>query len=71
MTLRISVVGPESSGKSTLSQALAQELHAPWVAEYVREYFAHKGSSDYELADIVAIARGQLAAEAALRLPRC
>ena len=65
MSLRISVVGPESSGKSTLSQALAQALHAPWVAEYVREYFTNKGSSDYELADIVAIARGQLAAEAA------
>lgn len=69
MTLRIAVVGPESSGKSTLSQALAQAINGSWVAEYVREYFAHKGSSDYELADIVAIARGQLAAEAAFDAP--
>ncbi|NHQ87497.1 ATP-binding protein [Iodobacter sp. HSC-16F04] len=62
--MRIAIVGPESSGKSTLAQDLSTALSAPWVAEYVREYFAQKGSNDYQLSDIIAIARGQLAAEA-------
>ncbi|MBY0445239.1 MAG: ATP-binding protein, partial [Burkholderiales bacterium] len=58
--MKIAIVGPESCGKSTLAQDLADALKAPWVAEYVREYFAQKGTSDYQLSDIVAIAQGQL-----------
>jgi nicotinamide riboside kinase len=41
--MKIAIVGPESSGKPTLARDLAAALHAPWVAEYVREYFADKG----------------------------
>ncbi len=67
--MKIAIVGPESCGKSTLAQDLADALNATWVAEYVREYFAKKGTSDYQLSDIIAIAQGQLKAEAAHKAP--
>lgn len=37
---RIDVVGPESSGKTTLSQALASVLPAEMVAEHLRSFVA-------------------------------
>ena len=64
MSHKIAIVGPESSGKTTLAQDLARQLACPWVPEYVRQYFTERGDANYELADIVNIARGQLAAEA-------
>jgi NadR type nicotinamide-nucleotide adenylyltransferase len=67
--MKIAIVGPESCGKSTLAQDLADALNAPWIAEYVREYFAQKGSSDYQLSDIIAIAQGQIKAESANKAP--
>ncbi|WP_283148290.1 ATP-binding protein [Silvimonas soli] len=63
MTRKIAIVGPESSGKTTLARDLAAALGCDWVPEYVREYFAAKGNSDYVLDDIVAIAHGQRAVE--------
>lgn len=36
--LRICVIGAECTGKTTLCQALSQELHCPWVGEYLREF---------------------------------
>jgi HTH-type transcriptional repressor of NAD biosynthesis genes len=35
---RIRVVGAESTGTTTLAQAIAAELHVPWVPEYGRLY---------------------------------
>jgi nicotinamide riboside kinase len=35
---RICLIGAESTGKTTLAQALARELNSPWVAEYLREF---------------------------------
>ena len=61
---RIAIVGPESTGKSALAQALASHYQTPWVPEYAREYLAHLPRS-YREADLWAIAQGQLAAEAA------
>lgn len=37
-TLRIALLGPESSGKSTLAAALAERLDATCVPEYARDY---------------------------------
>ncbi|SCK17874.1 AAA family ATPase [Vogesella sp. LIG4] len=68
--LRIAIVGPESCGKTTLAADLAAALQqhgvaAALVAEYARDYYA---SREYRPtpADVLAIARGQLAAEDAL-----
>ncbi len=38
MTTRVTVIGPESSGKTTLAQALAARFAAPWVPEAARRY---------------------------------
>ena len=58
----ISIVGPESSGKTTLARALANRFHAPWVEEYARAYLS--GRPAYDETDLDRIARGQLALEA-------
>ena len=38
VALRIVVVGAESTGTTTLSKALAEKFHTPWVPEYGRLY---------------------------------
>lgn len=38
---RIAIVGPESTGKSTLSKYLAKYYHTQWVPEYARYYCAN------------------------------
>lgn len=54
--------GPESSGKSWLSAELQQRFGGLLVGEYVR-HFIEQNPRDTCLADIPAIARGQLAWE--------
>jgi NadR type nicotinamide-nucleotide adenylyltransferase len=56
--LKVSITGPESTGKSTLSEQLAQHYNTLWVPEYARSYIGGLDRS-YTLADIEAIARGQ------------
>ncbi len=60
--IRIAVTGPESTGKTTLAQQLAQHFDTVWVPEYVREYFEINGSN-YAYDDLTKIAKGQLALE--------
>jgi nicotinamide riboside kinase len=59
---RISLTGPESAGKSTLATQLAAHYGTVFVPEYARQYLEENGAS-YTLADLEAIAHGQLAAE--------
>ena len=61
MTQIISIVGPESSGKTTLARALAKRLDAPWVEEFARAYLS--GRPAYDETDLETIARGQMALE--------
>ncbi len=61
VTRIISIVGPESSGKTTLARALATRFRAPWVEEYARGYLS--GRPTYDETDLDMIARGQLALE--------
>ncbi|RYE24234.1 MAG: ATPase [Sphingobacteriales bacterium] len=56
------VIGPESTGKSTLSEALAKELNTVWVPEYARGYLEQIGRL-YVQNDLVEIAKGQLKSE--------
>ncbi len=59
---RISLTGPESAGKSSLAAQLAAHYSTTFVPEYARVYLEAHGPA-YTLADLEAIARGQLAAE--------
>jgi NadR type nicotinamide-nucleotide adenylyltransferase len=56
------IVGPESTGKSTLSQNLATHFNTEWVREYAREYL-EKNGTDYTFENLYDIAQGQLAGE--------
>jgi NadR type nicotinamide-nucleotide adenylyltransferase len=59
---KIVIIGPESTGKSTLSQQLAKHYKTVWCPEYAREYLQEiKG--DYTYADLLKIAQGQVALE--------
>ena len=64
--------GPESVGKSMLTQALADHFGAQAVAEYGRDYCEIHGT-DLTMADLVEIGRVQtdLIAQAADRAERC
>jgi NadR type nicotinamide-nucleotide adenylyltransferase len=59
---RIAVLGAESSGKSTLCEALARRYDTLWVPEYLREFVEVNGRVPFE-ADQYGIARTQLARE--------
>lgn len=56
------VIGPESTGKSTLSNALAKTLQTVWVQEYAREYLTRL-PRPYEESDLPEMAKGQLKLE--------
>ncbi len=62
MLKKIVVLGPESTGKSTLCEQLAQHYRMQWCAEFAREYLMTHGT-DYHFEDLLTIARGQLAME--------
>ena len=62
MLKRVSITGPESTGKSKLAAWLADAFQTLWVPEYAREYL-EKNGPHYTLEDVVAIARGQLERE--------
>ncbi|CAN0414644.1 unnamed protein product, partial [Phaeothamnion confervicola] len=64
---RVSIFGPESTGKSTLAARLAQQFGTCWVPEFARTWLEIKGSGHrVTLEDMKVIAQGQKAAEEAL-----
>lgn len=56
---RIVLTGPESVGKTFLTEALAEHYQTNYVKEYGREY-VEKFGTDFNLLDISLIAGGQL-----------
>jgi NadR type nicotinamide-nucleotide adenylyltransferase len=56
---RIAIIGPESTGKSELSQQLAAEFETEWVPEFAR-FYLDRLDRPYEKADLLEIAKGQL-----------
>ena len=64
--LIVCLTGPESTGKSTLATDLSQALAVPLVHEAAREHLQQRaatGSEGYGRADLLTIARAQIAAE--------
>lgn len=59
---KIVIIGPESTGKSTLCSQLAAHYKTRWCPEYAREYLLKNGA-DYTFDDLLTIAKGQLALE--------
>ncbi len=59
---KVVVIGPESTGKSTLCKLLAQHFNTLWCEEYAREYLLEHGTN-YTAAELLTIAKGQLALE--------
>lgn len=58
---RIGIIGPESTGKSTLAEYLAHRYEGVLVPEYAREYMENLVPSyGYTYDDVVAIAKQQL-----------
>jgi NadR type nicotinamide-nucleotide adenylyltransferase len=62
MVKKIVVIGPESTGKSTLCGMLAQHFRTDWCPEFAREYLLTNGTN-YGFDDLLTIAKGQLAME--------
>ncbi len=56
--IKIAFTGPESSGKTTLCKALADELKCLWISEYAREYLENK--NNYEMSDLDVMALEQV-----------
>ncbi|TDQ17104.1 NadR type nicotinamide-nucleotide adenylyltransferase [Algoriphagus boseongensis] len=59
---RILILGPESTGKSTLAEDLAKHFEEPWVPEFAREYL-EKIDRPYEFEDLLEIGKGQMRQE--------
>jgi NadR type nicotinamide-nucleotide adenylyltransferase len=59
---KIVIIGPESTGKSTLCAELAKHFNTLWCPEFAREYLLQNGTH-YNVNDLTTIAKGQLAKE--------
>jgi NadR type nicotinamide-nucleotide adenylyltransferase len=60
LRLRVCLIGPECTGKTTLAEELSRHFNAPWVPEFAREY-AERVARELTADDVEPIARGELA----------
>ena len=64
--LKITLFGPESTGKTTLAKQLARHYNSIWVPEYARHYLQRKWNNERktcEQSDLLPIAIGQMKLE--------
>jgi NadR type nicotinamide-nucleotide adenylyltransferase len=59
MLKKIVILGPESTGKSTLCHQLANHYQTLWCPEFAREYLLKNGTN-YSFDDLAIIAKGQI-----------
>lgn len=59
---KVVIIGPESTGKSTLAAGLAKLYKTVWCPEFAREYLLAHGR-DYTFDDLLHIAYGQIGLE--------
>ncbi len=56
---KIVVTGPESTGKSLISEYLGEKLNVPWIPEFAREYISEI-NRPYTYSDVEHIAHSQI-----------
>ncbi|PCE62748.1 AAA family ATPase [Sediminicola luteus] len=64
--IKVVLFGPESTGKTTLSEQLARHYNSVWVPEYAREYLQDKWNNERQTCqpeDLLPIAEGQIRLE--------
>ena len=64
--IKVVLFGPESTGKTTLSEQLARYYNSVWVPEYAREYLQNKWNNERKTCepdDLLPIAEGQMKLE--------
>ncbi len=64
--IKIVIFGPESTGKTTISNQLARHYHTVWAPEFARNYLQDKWNNERktcENSDLLPIAIGQMALE--------
>lgn len=64
--IKVVLFGPESTGKTTLSNQLARHYNTVWVPEYARDYLQNKWNNKRktcENSDLIPIAIGQMKLE--------
>ena len=69
--IKVVIFGPESTGKTTLSEQLARHYNSVWVPEYARKYLQDKWNNERKTCephDLLPIAIGQMALENDLAL---
>lgn len=54
---KISIIGPESSGKTTITKILAKVLNCNYCEEYARDYLRKRKNYKYD--DLIEIGKGQ------------
>lgn len=67
--IKIVLFGPESTGKTTLSEMLARHYNTVWVPEFAREYLQDKWNNERKTCehdDLIPIAIGQMQLENSL-----
>ena len=57
---KVGIIGPESSGKSTLCEYLAKRYDGILVPEYARTYVEQKGTTEVTFDELCHIARHQI-----------
>jgi nicotinamide riboside kinase len=62
MLKKVVIIGPESTGKSTLCKQLAEHYKTLWCPEFAREYLLKHGMN-YTFDDLLTIAKEQLELE--------
>jgi len=67
--IKVVLFGPESTGKTTISEQLARYYNTVWVPEYAREYLQNKWNDERKTCephDLLPIAEGQMRLENSL-----
>ena len=57
---KIGVIGPESTGKTSLARYLAKRYNAIYVPEYARTFVEQKGTTEVSYEELCTIARHQI-----------